>query len=148
MNVNTLMLGGNLTRDPELRHLAGGKAIADFGIAYNRKWTGKDGEKKEDVSFFNCTAFENTAENIAQYFKKGDGILIQGELKQDQWEDKETGQKKTAVKVIAHKFHFVGGKRDDTAPRTQKPSVQPSQNREPAVDADAGGYQENDDVPF
>lgn len=107
---------GNLCRDPELKYLDSGTALCNFAVAVNRTWK-KDGEKKEEVSFIDVTAWARTAEVIAEYFAKGDPIMIEGHLKQESWEDKNTGDKRSKLKVIAEGFQFVGGKRDrDEAP--------------------------------
>jgi single-strand DNA-binding protein len=110
---NKVLLMGNLTRDPELRYTPSGTAICEFGIAVNESWTPKGGgEKKEKVHFFNCVAWAKTAEIVAQYFKKGKPIFIEGKLSFEQWQD-PTGGKRSTVKVTVERFQFIGGKRDD-----------------------------------
>lgn len=111
--MNLVILKGNITRDVELRYTPKGTAIADFSIAVNRVWRDSDGDKKEEVSFINCVAFGNQAENIGQYFNKGSEILIEGRLKQESWEDKESGDKRSAIKVIVEAFHFTRGGNGD-----------------------------------
>ena len=91
---NKVILMGNLTRDPELRYTPKGTAIAKIGLAVNRVWTNEAGEKKEEVTFVDVDIFGRTAENVGQYMRKGRPILIEGRLKLDQWDDKQTGQKK------------------------------------------------------
>src|SRR5579872_333160 len=80
-NFNKVILAGNLTRDPELRYTPKGLAIAKIGIAINRTWKSETGESKEEVTFVDVDAFGRTAENIGQYFKKGQPILIEGRLR-------------------------------------------------------------------
>ncbi len=92
---NKVILMGNLTRDPELRYTSKGMAIAKIGMAINRKWKNEAGEMKEEVTFVDVDAFGRQAENIGQYFKKGRPIFIEGRLKLDQWDDKQTGQKRS-----------------------------------------------------
>lgn len=108
--INLVVLGGNLTRDPELRYTPSGTAICEFTIANNKVWT-TDGEKKEKVNFVNCICWGKRGETISKYFQKGKQIQIQGELDFQSWEDKE-GQKKNCIKVNVQNFEFVGGKGD------------------------------------
>lgn len=140
MNYNKTLLAGNLTKDPELKFTAKGSAIANFTIAHNRKWRTDAGEDKEEVSFIDCVAFGKTAENIAKFFKKGSAIFVEGRLKQESWDDKATGQKRSKLVVTVESFQFVGGKRDDAPARTQ-----PTQT---ASQAGSGGADEEEEVPF
>ena len=94
---NKVILRGNLARDPELRYTPSGTAVAGFGIATNRRWKDQDGNQKEEVTYIDITAFGKQAEVIGQYFQKGKGIHIEGRLKFDQWDDKNTGQKRRFV---------------------------------------------------
>ena len=105
---NKVVLVGNLTRDPELRYTPKGTAIAKFGLAVNRVWTNEAGEKKEEVTFVDVDVFGRTAENVGQYMRKGRPILIEGRLKLDQWDDKQTGQKKSRLGVVAENVQFLG----------------------------------------
>lgn len=104
---NRIILMGHLTRDPELTYIQGGTAIAKFGLAVNRKFAGKDGEKKEEVDFFDIEAWEKQAENCNEYLKKGSGVLIEGRLKQERWEDKESGKQRSRIKVVASVVQFL-----------------------------------------
>ena len=97
---NKVILVGNLTRDPELRYTPKGLAIAKVGVAVNRNWTSESGEKKEEVTFVDVDIFGRTAENVAQYMKKGRPILIEGRLRLDQWDDKQTGQKRRDISSV------------------------------------------------
>lgn len=110
MPYNRVVLMGNLTKDWELRFTPKGAAIANSSIAINRKWKTEDGDEKEEVSFFEVTAFGRTAETVSQYLKKGNMMLIEGRLKQDTWEDKETKKTRSKVIVILEQFSFTGGK--------------------------------------
>ena len=151
-NLNSVMLMGNMTRDPEVKYLPSGMAIADVSIAVNRTWKSESGEKKEEVTFVGCTAFGRTAEVIAEYFKKGNPIFIQGRLKQESWDDKTTGKKQTKTKVVIESFEFIGGDKksgaqpQDAAPVRQTPPRAPQSvprpPADPALDADSS------DVPF
>ncbi len=107
--LNKVFLMGNLTRDPELRYTPSGTAIASFGIAINRTWSGLDGEKKEEVCYVDINMFGRRAEVINEYFSKGNPIFIEGRLQFQQWETKD-GQKRNALRVVAEDFQFLGGK--------------------------------------
>jgi len=109
MSLNTVHLQGNISQDPDLRYLDSGTAVCNFSVAINRVWKDGDGEKKEEVSFIPCVAWGKTAELISQYFKTGHEILIEGRLKQDTWEDKETEKKRSAIKVMVEGIHFTRG---------------------------------------
>ena len=116
-NFNKVLLMGNLTRDPQLRYLPSQMAVAEFGLAINRKWKGPQGEERVDVVFVDCTAWGKQAETINQYFQKGKAIFIEGRLKLDQWEDKQGGGKRSKLTVVVENFQFVGGPREgDAAP--------------------------------
>src|ERR1700679_1909918 len=122
---NKVVLVGNLTRDPELRYTPKGTAIAKIGLAVNRVWTNEAGEKKEEVTFVDVDVFGRTAENVGQYMRKGRPILIEGRLKLDQWDDKQTGQKKSKLGVVAETVQFLGGGKDSegggSAPAAPRP---------------------------
>ncbi len=105
---NQIIMLGNLTRDPQLSYLPSQTPVAEFGIATNRKWTGQDGEQKEEVCFIDCKAFGNLANNINKYFSKGKPILITGRLTFDQWEPQD-GQKRSKHRITVERFTFVGG---------------------------------------
>jgi single-strand DNA-binding protein len=110
LNYNKVTLAGNLTRDPEVKFLAGDRAVASFGLAINRKFKGNDGELKEEVTFVDCEAWGRTAELVGQYLNKGSGCFIEGRLKLDTWE--KDGQKHSKLKVVAESVQFLGGKRE------------------------------------
>ena len=110
MNYNKVILGGNITKDIELRHTPQGTAVADFNIAVNRVWI-KDGNKETEVSFIGCVAWGKTAEAISKYFTKGSPIFVEGRLKQETWE--KEGKKQSKTKVIVENFQFVESKKED-----------------------------------
>jgi single-strand DNA-binding protein len=103
-NFNKVILAGNLTRDPELRYTPKGSAVAKFTLAINRTWKSESGESKEEVSFVDIEAWGRQAEVIAQYMRKGRPLLVDGRLKQDTWEDKNTHQKQSKLKVVLEGF--------------------------------------------
>ena len=99
---------GNMTRDPELRSTPSGAQVCSFSVAVNRNYKDSSGSQQESVSFIDCSAWGRAAEIIAQYAKKGSGILVSGRLEQRSWEDKE-GQKRSRVEIVVEDFNFVGG---------------------------------------
>ena len=107
---NKVILMGNLTRDPQLKYLPSQTAVAEFGLAVNRKFRTQQGEDREEVAFIDCSAFGKTGEVINQYFTKGRPILVEGRLKYDQWEDKQGGGKRSRLTVVVENFQFVGGR--------------------------------------
>jgi single-strand DNA-binding protein len=108
ITMNICIIKGHTTRDVEIRYLPNGTAIGSFGVAVNRKWKDPDGNQKEEVSFFDVEAWGKTAETVAQWFRKGSPILITGRLKQETWDDKQTGQKRSKVKIVLSQFDFCG----------------------------------------
>ena len=151
---NKVILMGNLTRDPELRYTPKGTAIAKIGLAVNRVWTNEAGEKKEEVTFVDVDVFGRTAENVGQYMRKGRPILVEGRLKLDQWDDKQTGQKRSRLGVIADTVQFLGGAPGGGEGGSSAPAVAPRAQRPAPAAAPAGeplegdGPPESDDVPF
>jgi single-strand DNA-binding protein len=147
---NKVILVGNLTRDPELRYTPKGMAIAKIGLAVNRNWTSESGEKKEEVTFVDVDIFGRTAENVAQYMKKGRPILVEGRLRLDQWDDKQTGQKRSRLGVVAETVQFLGspGGGGEGGGSYSKPSGPPSSPAPaPESEPDVPPH-EGDDVPF
>jgi single-strand DNA-binding protein len=118
---NVVILG-NLTRDVELRVSTKGSAVASVGIAINRNYT-VNGEKKEECTFVDLVCFGKQAETLAQYAKKGSQILVSGRLRAEEWEDKNTHQKRSKLGVVIENFQFVGGKADKPA---QAPASAPA----------------------
>ena len=146
-NFNKVIIAGNLTRDPELRYTPKGTAVARITLAVNRSYTGEDGTRKEEVSFVDVDVWGRQAEVISQYMKKGRPVLVEGRLKQDTWEDKNTHQKQSKLKVVLESFSFIDSNRGDAgapaaAPRVEAPAAasgSDSPESEPPSD---------DDVPF
>ena len=142
---NKVILMGNLTRDPELRYTPKGTAIARIGLAVNRVWTSESGEKKEEVTFVDCDAFGKTAETICQYIRKGSPILIEGRLRLHTWDDKQSNQKQSKLRVDIETFKFVGPANREGAPVPTRSASGAAPATEP-VEGDAPP--EGDDVPF
>lgn len=107
VNVNTVIIAGNLTRDPEVKVLGGDRSVANFSLAINRRFKGSDGKVKEEVVYADCEAWGRTAELIGQYLTKGRGCLVEGRLALDQWRNKE-GQPRSRLKVVAEGVQFLG----------------------------------------
>lgn len=112
MNFNKVFLAGNLTRDPETRYTPNGTAITVFGLAVNRRYK-SEGEYKSESNFFDVEVWKKQAENCSQYLSKGSGVLLEGYLKQDRWEDHNTGDKRSKVKIVATNVQFMTKKQDD-----------------------------------
>ena len=107
---NKVFLLGNLTRDPEVRYTPKGSAVADLGIAVNRQYTLDSGEKREEVTFVDVTFWGRTAEVAGEYLKKGRSVFIEGRLQLDTWDDKQSGQKRSKLKVIGEMMQMLGGR--------------------------------------
>jgi single-strand DNA-binding protein len=147
-NFNKVILVGNLTRDPELRYTPKGLAIAKFGLAINRVWTNEAGEKKEEVTFVDVDVFGRTAENVGQYMRKGSPILIEGRLRLDQWDDKQTGQKRSKLGVVAETVQFLGDPRAAEGGAAPRPRPTAASTETPAAPEAEVQPPEPDDVPF
>ncbi len=102
------IIAGNLTRDPELRSTPSGNSVCSFSVAVNRVYRDANGENKEDVSFIDCSAWGKLGEMIANYAKKGSGVLVSGRLSQRTWEDKNGGGKRSRVEIVVEDFNFTG----------------------------------------
>ena len=106
-NFNKVFLMGNLTRDPQLSYLPSETAVVEFGLAVNRRWTGKDGTKKEETCFVDCRAYGRQAENINKYLSKGRPLLVEGRLSFDSWTAQD-GTKRSKHRVTVENFQFLG----------------------------------------
>lgn len=164
---NKVMLMGNLTRDPEIRYTPKGSAVADLGLAVNRVYTTENNERREEVTYIDVVLWARLAELASQYLSKGRAVFIEGRLQMDTWEDKQTGQKRSKIRVVGETMQFIDSKRDNDdgnsggnysrpAQRNSGPS-QPRQNesrspRPPANDDfNEGPITDNlddDDIPF
>jgi single-strand DNA-binding protein len=155
-NYNKVILMGNLTRDPEVKYTSGGTAIAKLGMAINRTWTNKEGQKQEETTFVDVDAFGRQAEVIGQYLKKGRPVMIEGRLKLDQWDDKQTGAKRSKLGVILEGFQFLdsrgegggGGGGGGDGGGYQSQSNAPAASTTSSSNAPAANIPEDDDVPF
>ncbi|MFD2257950.1 single-stranded DNA-binding protein [Luteolibacter algae] len=156
-NLNKVMLLGNLTRDPELRHTPKGSAVADLGVAVNRKIQDGNGGWKDETTFVDVTVWGSSAENAQKYLTKGRGVFIEGRLQMDTWDDKATGQKRSKLKVVADNLQFLPDGRGGNGGGSG--SRQASNDYNNGSDSHSGGrqggsaapiddYQEDDDIPF
>lgn len=146
-NFNRVYLMGNLTRDPELRHTPGNQAVANLGVAVNRRWRSPEGEMREETTFVDCEAWGKTAETLCRFLKKGRPIFIEGRLKLDQWEDKETGKKQSKLRVVVEGFQFIDSRGEGVGSENNGGSRQGGGYGAPApVGGVAGGG--GDDIPF
>jgi single-strand DNA-binding protein len=153
-NLNKVMLMGNVTRDPEIKYTPKGTAVTELGIAVNRQYTADNGEKREDTTFVDVTLWGRQAEVAAEYLKKGRPVFIEGRLQLDTWEDKQSGQKRSKIKVIGEQMQLLGSRQDSGGGGGGEPSsgggsrpsrpAPPPKKTSPDPDLDA----ESDDIPF
>src|SRR6184192_3232004 len=132
---NKVILLGNLTRDPEVRYTPKGSAVCDLDIAVNRVYTTDSGEKREEATFVDVTFWGRTAEVAGEYLKKGRPVFIEGRLQLDSWEDKQSGQKRSKLKVVGEGLQLLGarpsgsgstgGEESSSAPRSSSKSAPP-----------------------
>ena len=145
MNLNKVMIAGNLTKDPEVRTTPRGTSVADIGIAVNRVYSVENGEKKEETIFVDVTLWGRQAEVAGQYLKKGHPVFIEGRLHMDVWE--QDGQKRSRLKVVCENMLLLP--RSDAQPKTSRPETSRPLAAAPAR---AAAVQEpisdRDDLPF
>lgn len=147
---NKVILVGNLTRDPEVRYIPSGTAVCDIGLAVNRTWFDKQSNsRKEDVTFVDITLWGRTAEVAGEYLSKGRSVLIEGRLQMDSWEDRETGKKRSKLKVVGEQMTMLGGRGDGGGGGAPRPSGPAAQAPDPADSFYEGSGEEGGgDVPF
>jgi single-strand DNA-binding protein len=149
-NLNRVLLIGNLTRDPELRYTPKGTAVTEIGLAVNRVYTGEDGERKEETTFVDVTLWARLAEIAGQYLKKGRPVFVEGRLQLDTWDDKQTGQKRSKLRVVAENIQLLGSRQEGELPASPPPrrpgTTPPPQARTEPRDPDLDA--EPDDIPF
>lgn len=158
MNLNKVILIGNITKDIEVKSLPSGISVTSFGLATNRKWKDKDGNKQEQAEFHNIIAFGKQAEVLKQYCSKGDQLFIEGRLQTRNW-DKEDGTKAYRTEIILENFQFGNrAEKKETQTNTtlndtfltgtmylqQKEEERPSED---VIDLD-GRVLNPDDIPF
>ena len=157
-NLNKVMLIGNLTRDPEIKYTPKGTAVAQLGLAVNRVWSNDAGEKQEETTFVDVELWGRQAEVAGEYLKKGRPVFIEGRLKLDSWDDKQTGQKRSKMKVVGEQLQLLGSRdgggggggggeyqegRSSARPAGKPAAPPPRPPRDQDLDAP-----EEDDIPF
>ncbi|MCW1923273.1 single-stranded DNA-binding protein [Luteolibacter arcticus] len=166
-NLNKVMLIGNLTRDPEVRYTPKGTAVGDLGLAVNRRVSDGNGNWSDETTFVDITVWGTNAENAQKFLTKGRGVFVEGRLQMDTWEDKQSGQKRSKLKVVAEVLQFLpdgkqgaGGSGGGGGPRPGNGeggnggsySQQPRQSSGPPQGASPAGsgeyHDEEDDIPF
>src|SRR5262249_20022452 len=143
-NLNKVLLLGNVTRDPEVRYTPKGSAVCDLGIAVNRNYTTESGEKREEVTFIEGTLWGRTAEAVSESLKKGRPGSIEGRVQMDTWDDKQTGQKRTRLRVAAENMQLLGGRPPGGAADAPGESRQSSAPPKPSASAEP----DEDEIPF
>ena len=145
-DLNRVVLIGRLTRDPELRYTPSGTAVASFSIANNRTYA-VSGERKEEVSYFDCIAWSKLGEIITEYCKKGQKIAVEGRLQQRRWEDQDKN-KKSKIELVIENFQFLSGK--SSGDETSQPKT--TATGESSSDYGSSNFDDNpfsdDEIPF
>jgi single-strand DNA-binding protein len=148
MAFNKVILLGNLTADPELRTTPNGQNVTSFSLAINRTWNNANGERQEETSFINCTAWGKTGETIAKYVSRGRQLLVSGRLQQRTWQDKDTGKNRSAIDVVVEEFSFVSdGNRSGEGGSSSAPRGS-SSVKEPIVEDISDDPIDLSDIPF
>ena len=149
-NLNKVMLIGNLTRDPELRHTPKGSAVADLGVAVNRKIQDGNGGWKDETTFVDVTVWGSSAENAQKYLSKGRGVFIEGRLQMDTWDDKTTGQKRSKLKVVADNLQFLPDGKGGASRSSSNDNHSGGNDggRQGGSAGPADDFLEEDDIPF
>ena len=150
-SVNKVILIGNLTRDPELRYTPKGTAVAEIGLACNRRYK-VDNDLREEVTYVDITFWGAQAETVSKYLENGRSVYVEGRLKLDTWEDKETGKRRHKLGVIGEQFQFLdGGNRSASGSPEGSPTSRTSASPAPAPSSNASSAppdDEDDDIPF
>ena len=144
---NKVLLMGNLTKDPQLSYTPSQTAVVDFGLATNRRWTGKDGSQKDETCFVDCRAFGKLAENINKYLKKGMPLFVEGRLTFDSWTSQD-GTKRSKHRVTVENFRFIGAASGSAASGSAASSA--GQAEAPAAEENEpqSSQKGDDDIPF
>lgn len=142
---NKVMLLGNCTRDPEVKYTPKGSAVTDLGLAINRYYTTDGGEKREETTFVDVTLWGRQAEIAGEYLKKGRPVFIEGRLQLDTWDDKQTGQKRSKLRVVGEAMQLLGSREggSEGGGGGGRPSSRQVKST-PAADVEAP----DDDIPF
>jgi single-strand DNA-binding protein len=120
-SLNRIFLIGNLTRDPESKQLPSGTSVTELGLAVNESYTDKSGQKKDETVFVDVSVFGQASGFISQYGNKGKSVFIEGKLRLEQWQDKQTGANRSKLKVVAVSVQLLGSRQDSAAPWSPAP---------------------------
>jgi single-strand DNA-binding protein len=147
---NKVMLIGNVTRDPEVKYTPKGSAVADLGLAINRTYQNQSGEKVEEVTYLDVELWGRLAEIAGEYAKKGRPIFIEGRLRMDSWEDKQSGQKRNRLKVVGEGLQLLGSRPGTPggSPGDFETEAPASKSSRPAFTAPSQTEAADDDIPF
>jgi single-strand DNA-binding protein len=145
---NKVILLGNLTRDPEVRYTPKGSAVCDLGIAINRQYTLDSGEKREEVTFVDVVLWSRLAEIAGEYLKKGRPVFIEGRLQLDTWDDKQSGQKRSKLRVIGETMQLLGGRPPGAGGGGGEGGESRPGKTTPPPKPAAGGEPDDDEIPF
>jgi single-strand DNA-binding protein len=145
---NKVMLLGNLTRDPEVKYTPKGSAVADIGLAVNRTYTTDGGEKREETTFVDVTMWGRQAEIAGEYLKKGRPLFVEGRLQLDTWDDKQTGQKRSKMRVVCENFQMLGSRDGGGESGGGGGGARSSGGGKPTKSAPAAEESSDDDIPF
>jgi len=143
---NKVILLGNLTRDPEVRYTPKGSAVCDLGIAVNRVYTTDSGERREEVTYVDVVLWARLAEIAGEYLKKGRPVFVEGRLQMDTWDDKQTGQKRTRLRVVGESMQLLGGRPGGTGAAAE-PTGENRQTSAPPK-ASPKAEPDEDEIPF
>ncbi len=140
-SLNKIMMIGRLTRDPQMSYLPSQTPVVEFGMATNRKWNDKTtGEQREEVCFVDCQCYGKQAETLHKYVHKGDQLYIEGRLQLDTWDDKQSGAKRSKLRIFVQSFQFLNnsGGNDEQLPygATAVPQAPAAQTGPPAIPDD------------
>jgi single-strand DNA-binding protein len=150
-SLNKVMLIGNVTRDPEVKYTPKGSAVADVGLAINRTYQNQGGEKVEEVTYLDVELWGRLAEIAGEYAKKGRSIFIEGRLRMDSWEDKQSGQKRNRLKIVGEGLQLLGsrpGAPGGSAGADFDAEATASKPSRPPFTTPAQAEQADDDIPF
>lgn len=150
-NFNKVMLMGNLTRDPDVRFTPKGTAVAEIGLAVNRSYKDDNGRQFDETTFVDITLWGRVAEIVGEYCRKGRPLFVEGRLQLDSWDDKQTSQKRSKLKVIGENIQLLGGDRENQGEQRQErrpPPQRPQQQQQRPRDPDLDGDNDLGSVPF
>ena len=137
-SLNKVILLGNLTRDPDLRYTTGGAAVCAFGLAVNRRYTTGSGESREETCLADVELFGRQAETCARFLRKGSPALVEGRLRLDQWDDRQSGRRRSRLLVHGQRVQFVGGPGDDDSGSDNDESPDDARDGGPGGSVEAG----------